>query len=176
MANSKDIKIEDGDYLIIDPSTSEVMGTFGKGDTIYTKEQKNYNNEYESNYGKGRSFMKLYDDYEDMLTTRLTNAEIVFVLKLRKFVSYNDAILRDNFGQGEVLTYDMIADKTKMSYSGVRKLIESLMKKGVLAISKTGTRDKSTLLIRTIHANPNIFIRGTKMSRSTSDLFRNSGW
>jgi hypothetical protein len=123
------VKIENGDYLVIDKETGSVINTINKGDRVIHKEQIEYCKEYDNNFGKGRNFVKLFDDLEDMLTNKLTNAEIVFILKIRKFVSYNDAILRDDFGKGEVLTYDTIAGKTKMSYSGARKIIESLMKK-----------------------------------------------
>jgi len=172
----KNIELGDNEYPIVNSDTGEVIDKFCVGDKITRNQQIEYTQEYDTSFGKGKTFMKIFDDQEDMLTTKLTSAEIAFVLKIRKYVSYNDAVLRDNYGKGEVLTYNTIADNLDISYSGARKLVESLMKKGVLAISKTGTRDNNNILIRTIHANPYIFIRGNKMSRVTSDLFRNSGW
>jgi len=170
---SKEIEIKDGDYVIVNPNTGEFIDTYGEGDKIVHKEQSEHLQKYITNFNKGESFVKVFDKYIPVLGKKLTNPEFGIVMRLIPYVSYQDNVLRNN---KKVLTIQEISELMDMKYDYGRKIIASLIKKGVLGIHKTGCIDKPKVMIKTIVANPYIFVRGIEINRVVAGLFEKTGW
>lgn len=121
--------------------------------------------------------MKLYDDVLEELNKHLTNAEFNFVVRLSKHVSFKDCVLRTNGNMnGKVLDAKDIAVLLNMDDSNVRRLISSLVKKGVLGKHTTGCKDDPSRQIKHITCNPYIFTRGNKINTTIISLFKDTHW
>lgn len=96
----------------IDEDTGEVIcqthGVTTIEDCEPTEEEirkQQFLEKYDPNFNKGARFVKLYDGVLEALTEKLSKAELVFMLKIIKLVSYDDCILRTNgHGHGKFLT------------------------------------------------------------------------
>ncbi len=132
---------------------------------------------YVPNFNKGARFVKLYDGVLELLTKKLTKSELTFMFKLVRLVSYDDGILRiGGHGNGAILDLDGISESTGESYKNCSKLINGLIKKGVIGKHQTGCVENQDILINCYTFNPYILNRGTKMSKTILALFENSGW
>ena len=121
--------------------------------------------------------MKLYDDVLEELSEHLTNAEFNFTIRLAKHVSFKDCVLRSNGNpNGKVLDAKNLAVLMNMDPSTVRRLISSLIKKGVLGRHITGCKDDPTQKFKAITCNPYIFTRGNKVNKTALSLFAGSRW
>ena len=84
--------------------------------------------------------MKLYDVAVPELVKRLTPVEVTFVLLILPLVSYEDCIIRrGNSRQFDIANEREIAELINMEYSKTRRLIKSLIDKGVMGKHETGT-------------------------------------
>jgi hypothetical protein len=63
-----------------------------------------------------------------------------------------------------------------MTHEGVRKVIVSLISKGVLGEHRTGSIDNPKIINKCITVNPYIFMKGCQMNRTIIGLFENSEW
>jgi hypothetical protein len=63
-----------------------------------------------------------------------------------------------------------------LTHEGVRKVIVSLISKGVLGEHKTGSIDNPKILNKCITVNPYIFMKGHSMNRTIIGLFENTEW
>lgn len=170
---------------VVDANTGEITDTFMYGDSYKksTKENKEKALEFltqKDNYvdfNPGVSFVKLYDDVLEELSEHLTNAEFNFTIRLAKHVSFKDCVLRSNGNpSGKVLDAKDLAVLMNMDPSTVRRLISSLIKKGVLGRHITGCKDNPTQKFKAITCNPYIFTRGNKVNKTALSLFADSRW
>ena len=136
--------------VVVNVATNTVTDTFRYGDSYKkkTKEDKKKILEFLAEqekcteFNKGVSFVKLYDDILEELNKHLSGAEFIFTMRLAKHVSYKDCILRTNGNpNGKILDAKDIAALLEMDDSNVRRLISSLVKKGVLGRHVTGCKD-----------------------------------
>ena len=170
---------------MIDATTGSITDTFRYGDSYkkLTKENKKKVLEYLAEedecvaFNEGVSFVKLYDDILEELNKYLSNAEFNFTIRLARHVSYKDCILRTNGNpNGKILDAKDIAALLEMDDSNVRRLISSLVKKGVLGRHTTGCKDDPSKRFKTITCNPFIFTRGNKINNTAISLFMDSRW
>lgn len=132
---------------------------------------------YDPNFNKGVRFVKLYDGVLDALTEKLTKAELVFMLKIVKLVSYDDCILRTNgHGHGKILDLNDIADAIGENYKNCSKLMGGLIKKGVVGKHETGCVENPDIMVKCYTFNPFIISRGVKLNRTIIALFEKTGW
>lgn len=185
LETTKDNKQENVAAYVVDATTGTITDTFRYGDSYkkLTKENKKKVLEYLAkknecvDFNKGASFVKLYDDILEELNKYLTNAEFNFTIRLARHVSFKDCILRTNGNpNGKILDAKDIASLLNMDDSNVRRLISSLIKKGVLGRHVTGCKSNSSKKIKTITCNPFIFTRGNKINNTAIALFMDSRW
>ena len=74
-----------------------------------------------------------------------------------------DNILRNN---GVRMTISDVAKALNQQYETTRKLLKSLENKGVIAVAQVGSIEKPDIKIKSIIANPYIFVRGKCQKRS----------
>lgn len=183
--NQNDIEKDKVVSVVMDVETYEITDTFKYGESYKktTKENKKKILDFLSQekeytiFNKGVSFVKLYDDILDELSKHLSNAEFVFIIRLSKHVSFRDCILRSNGNpNGKILDAKDIAALLDMDDSNVRRLISSLIKKGVLGKHITGCKDDISKKVKAITCNPFIFTRGNKINNTAISLFMDSRW
>lgn len=181
----KETENEEIAAYMIDAESGNITDTFMYGDSYkkYSKENKKKILEFLAQedecavFNEGVSFVKLYDDILEELNKYLTNAEFNFTIRLARHVSYKDCILRTNGNpNGKILDAKDIAALLEMDDSNVRRLISSLIKKGVLGRHTTGCKDDPTKKFKTITCNPFIFTRGNKINNTAISLFMDSRW
>ena len=181
----KETENEEIAAYMIDAESGNITDTFMYGDSYkkYSKENKKKILEFLAqedecvNFNEGVSFVKLYDDILEELNKYLTNSEFNFTIRLARHVSYKDCILRTNGNpNGKILDAKDIAALLEMDDSNVRRLISSLIKKGVLGRHTTGCKDDPTKKFKTITCNPFIFTRGNKINNTVISLFMDSRW
>lgn len=108
---------------------------------------------------------------------RLTATEFSFAMSFADFICYDDCILRKGgHNNGHILTIKELAEDMGVSYDNLRKVVASLVKKGVIGIHKTGSIDKPNIMIKAITVNPYIYCRGSKVNKTILGLFENSKW
>lgn len=177
-------KLNYENVIHIDRETGEVIctseGVTSIEDSTPTEEelkQKEFLEKYDPHFNKGARFVKLYDGVLELLTQKLTKAELVFMFKLVRLVSYEDGILRTGgHGNGVILDLDDIAEIIGENYKNCSKLMNGLIKKGVIGKHQTGCIEKPDILVKCYTFNPYILNRGVKMNRTILALFENSGW
>lgn len=170
---------------VVDANTGEITDTFMYGDSYKksTKENREKAQEFlaqKDNYvdfNTGVSFVKLYDDVLEELSEYLTNTEFNFTIRLAKHVSFKDCVLRSNGNpNGKILDAKDLTFLMNMDPSTIRRLISSLIKKGVLGRHITGCKDDPTQKFKAITCNPYIFTRGNKVNKTALSLFADSRW
>lgn len=170
---------------VVDANTGEITDTFMYGDSYKksTKENREKAQEFlaqKDNYvdfNTGVSFVKLYDDVLEELSEHLTNTEFNFTIRLAKHVSFKDCVLRSNGNpNGKILDAKDLTFLMNMDPSTIRRLISSLIKKGVLGRHITGCKDDPTQKFKAITCNPYIFTRGNKVNKTALSLFADSRW
>jgi hypothetical protein len=177
MSNKKDKKFsikENDPYLIMSNETGEIVGSIGYGDSIRRKEQDEHFKEYDDNFNEGEKFVKIFDKTLSQLIKKLTNGEIAFVIKLLPYISFKDGILRDE--NKKILTINNLAEKMELTHEGVRKVLMSLIAKGVLGEHRTGCIDNPKIINKCITVNPFIFMKGKQMNRTIIGLFEKTEW
>lgn len=171
--------------VVVDVATQTITDTFRYGDSYKKKSKEDKKKILEFlaqedeciEFNKGENFVKLYDDILEELNKHLSLAEFNFTIRLAKHVSFKDCILRTNGNPlGKILDAKDIAALLEMDDSNVRRLISSLVKKGVLGRHTTGCKDDPSKQFKTITCNPFIFTRGNKINNTAFSLFANSRW
>jgi DNA-binding MarR family transcriptional regulator len=160
----------------------EILTEFYNGDSIKRKPKKvpitdKNKNDPTKNYDfkQGDEFVKVYTEAMDIIDKKITNAEARLILRIMKYISYKDGILRDDGKNGNPITIKDISDEYQLTYEGVRKQIYSLIKKGILGEHRTGNKDTKDVK-KFLTVNPYIFLRGTIADKSICGLFEKSGW
>jgi len=174
MKSNKEIELEENDFVIINPHNGELVGKLREGDKVVTKEQSEHQQKYVDNFNKGEKFLKIYEKAMPILAKKLKYNEFTFLMQLLPYVSYKDNILRY---ENKVLDMqDLSTLLPEYSYDTVRRIVPSLIRKGVLGIHKTGCLDRPNIIIKCYTVNPFIVTKGTTMDRTIIGLFEKSGW
>ncbi len=98
-------------------------------------------------------------------------------MSLSDYVCYDDCILRFKGNKnGRILDTHELSELMKIPYSTLRRNISSLMKKGILCISKVGNKYNPTEILEAIVVNPDIYLRGMDINKTVKGLFEKSGW
>jgi hypothetical protein len=175
MGKNKKLKtVTSEKYLVVNDSTGEVVDTINPGDRIVRDKQIKHCKEYDDNFNKGESFVKIFDKTLFLLVEKLTNGEIAFVIKILPYISYNDGILRDE--EKKIININDLAERMEMTYEGVRKVVASLISKGVLGEHRTGSIDNPKIINKCLTVNPYIFLKGKQMNKTIIGLFENTEW
>ncbi len=146
------------------------------GDRVLHKDEKKPTDIYYLDFNKDKSFVKLYGGMTE-LKKRLSNPEFAVAISLSDYVCYEDCILREGgHKSGKILDVHDLCIKLDMNYEQLRKLIASLIKKGILGTHKTGSADNANILMKSITVNPWIYTRGSKVNKMILGLFEKSGW
>ena len=167
---------------VVDRESGEILTEILPGDKIKRKEQeekaKEYLKEHIMNFNKGASFVKLYDDVLEKLGEELTDPEFKVAVRLAKHVSYEDCILRYNgTKKGKILEREDLCDILNMNYKTCSRIINSLIKKGVLGEHRTGSIEGDRKITKTFTCNPFIYTRGKNIEKGVVDYFyEKSGW
>lgn len=126
---------------------------------------------------KDVKFMKLSIAGTQKMLKELTPTEIVMVIGLAQFVSYEDCCIRIG-GRGEVMSAQDIAKALEMDDAKVYRLIKSLEKKGVMGHHITGSilegYEGKAKKVYTV--NPFIYCKGRRVNKAVYDFYRKSGW
>ena len=168
----------------VDKDTGEILGESHGLTTIEDEtltygdiKKKEFLEKYDTNFNKGASFVKLYDGVLEELTKRLSKAELTFMFKIVRLVSYNDCILREGGSKnGRFLDISDIAEATGENYKNCCKLIKGLINKGVIGKHKTGCIENPKIELKCYTFNPYIINRGARLDRTIIALFENTGW
>ena len=172
----KETENEEIAAYMIDAESGNITDTFMYGDSYkkYSKENKKKILEFLAQEDECVNFN---EGILEELNKYLTNSEFNFTIRLARHVSYKDCILRTNGNpNGKILDAKDIAALLEMDDSNVRRLISSLIKKGVLGRHTTGCKDDPTKKFKTITCNPFIFTRGNKINNTAISLFIDSRW
>ena len=164
------MEINDDSWVVIDPNSGEVKNTFNEGDKIIHCKS---DDGIDHNFLKGESFVKVIDKIVPKLKEELTQAEFICAFSLIPYISYMDNILRNN---GVRMTINDVAKALNQQYETTRKLLKSLENKGVIAVAQVGSIEKPDIKIKSIIANPYIFVRGKCQKREICGIFSDSGW
>lgn len=78
--------------------------------------------------------------------------------------------------KGRILDAKTLSELMDIPYKTLYRHINSLMKKGIIAITKVGNKDNPDELIEVYVANPNIYLRGCDVNKTALGLFEKSGW
>lgn len=164
---------------VISTETGEIIEDLYEGDKIIhskNEEKDEQNNKLIYNFNEGVPFVKLYLGVNKM-RKYLTPGEFTIAISLADFVCYEDCIVREGgHHNGKILTISELAEEMEMNYEALRKILSSLKKKGVIAISETGCRDNPKILTKCIIVNPYIFTKGININKTLTGIFNNSNW
>lgn len=162
---------------IVDVETGEILNVINSGDKLIRNKEPD---DIIYNFNDGRMFVKMYHEVLLSLKDELTPAEGWFLTLLSNYVCYQDCCLRKGGRpNGEAFNIKTLAMELNYEYPTTRRLVSSLMKKGLLGYFTTGSKDKpnaKSLCIKLIVVNPYVFTRGNKVSKSVENLFAGAGW
>lgn len=167
---------------VIDTETGEILTDINEGDSIRRKAQKKFINDKNKNdpnknydFKQGDEFVKVYIEAMNIIDSKITNAEARLLLRIMKYISYQDGILREDGKKGRHITIVDISSEYNLTYEAVRKQIYSLIKKGILGEHKTGSKETNDVE-KSLTVNPYIFLRGTISNKTICGLFEKTGW
>lgn len=175
----------DGDeyssLAIVDTNTGEFIRDINVGDVVIDREtilnKKKRADTYSFNFDKGVRFVKLYTNVLKELKKQLTPSEFIFCIMISEFVCYDDCILRyGGHHNGKALRMKDMAELLEMDYQAVRRSVNGLVSKGVLAYYVTGNLETKEVNAKAIAFNPYIYSRGNKIEKYVLELFKDSGW
>ena len=175
-----------GDYktpvgAVINLETGEITREIYDGDTfsIRHSSQTNFMDKYIPVPDRDRPFVKLYTDIIDYLDEHLSLAEFRFIIKLSKIVSYNDCIIRKSPSPlSDIASLHDIAAITKDSYDNTKKIMKSLLNKGIVGKHETGyIVDGYIGKRKTVYTvNPFIFFKGISVNKLVYAFYKDTGW
>lgn len=130
------------------------------------KEKEKY---YAKNFRKDEPYVKLYIGNLVKLKKYLTTAEYALAISLAHFVSWEDCVLRyTDRKQSHLVTQKELAKMLDMDYANLRRLMSSLIKKGIIGKHQSGQifhgneNDKS--IVYTV--NPYIYFKGRNINKT----------
>ena len=109
-----------------------------------------------------RVFVKLYPDAYDALCNICTLAEIQFIGRISRYISYKSGLLKQE--NGKAVTAELIAGEWNYDKSNVYKYIRSLNKKNLICICKNEGEIQ-------YYINPYIFFKGEYINATLTAMF-----
>lgn len=164
---------------VVNSTTGEIIDEFNEGDSYkkITNEQKEYVNSHIKNFNKKEAFVKMYPRIISILAEELSPSEFSFLMKISSYVEYESCVLCYGKGRGKHdLTLKELSMLINIEYSRTTRIINSLIKKGIIGEFKTG--NKKTEKINKIYVvNPYIYYNGNNIDKNVVNYFFNhSGW
>jgi hypothetical protein len=171
----KDLKNENRKLVkyIVDSNSGEITGEIYEGDRIVTNEQDEYKDSHILKFKKGEIFIKAYVNPITLLWQKLNTTEFAIIMALMPYISYQDCILRYKNTPMKLTDMSTVLD---INYDTLRKTIQQLIGKGVLAQTRTGSIKKPNTYINCYVINPYIMFKGTDLCKEIAGLFDGSGW
>ena len=155
---------------LVDSDTGVIKNEIKQGDSvkITRKETKDFLNETEIINDK-EAFIKLYTKIlKDLVKEHLTGAEYDVILCCLEHLNYySGAIVYSN--NGHFLTPQDIEKYTELGKSTITRSINKLVNAKILHKGKTG-KDYQ------LYANPFIFMKGSRINKTLTAMFRKSKW
>ena len=103
-----------------------------------------------------------------MLLKQLSNTELSFLLSLSPYISYGTcALVRDD----NVLNLRDISEITGLNYSFTRRLMASLISKGIIGKFITGSLVADNKLLHAYIVNPYVMSKGRAVDKTVVLLF-----
>lgn len=166
---------------IVDTQSGEIENEIYSGDrlSIRREKQDDYKENHVINFNNGKSFVKIYDEVVPILEKYLTLPEFKFVICLTPHVSFEDCIIRKTHDRtSKILGMKDIAEIHGYKYDYVRKIMSSLIRKGVIGKHETGAILKNADIKKnTVYTvNPYIYFRGSDMITPVHSFYSSSGW
>ena len=116
-------------------------------------------------------YVKLYKNSIKSISQYLTHPEITILLRLMKYVCYEDCVLRTNGNtQGNCLSIKQIGELENIKYDTIRKIINSLKDKKVMAVHFDDIGHKYYTI------NPFIAFRGRMINTNIMEFYTDSVW
>mgnify|MGYP006874531539 FL=1 len=155
--------------LVIDRETGEIIDTINVGDRILRNASLKHLIKQSSlvEFLPNVDYVKIYTGPLKELKRALTGAEMLFVISMLEFISYETGILQHC--NGRALTRKAMAEITGNNVKTVDRLTASLVKKEVIGKHKTGRTICFTV-------NPYLFCKGKMVSRTLMKLYEKSRW
>lgn len=155
---------------LVDSDTGVISNEIRQGDSlkITRKETKDFLKETEVINDK-ETFIKLYTKIlKDLTKEHLTGAEYDVILCCLEHLNYySGAIVHSN--NGNFLTPQDIEKYTELNRRTITRSINKLVTVKILHKGKTG-KDYQ------LYANPFIFMKGSRINKTLTAMFRNSKW
>jgi hypothetical protein len=149
----------------------ELLDEFGEGDRVKVLRENSLKHLARQSelieFLPKSSYVKIYTDPLHELKRSLTGVEMLFVIGLLEFISYETGILQHC--NGRVLNRKGIAEITGSDVKTVDRIIAALVKKEVFGRHKTGKTVCFTV-------NPYLFCRGRMVSKTLMKLYEKSKW
>lgn len=159
---------------IVNPETGKILDYIYSGDKLLHKKEKQSADTYVYDFNKGRDFVKVFSGV-NKLKRKLTDKEFVVAMQMSDYVCYKDCILRaGGHINGTILSLSRLSELIGVEVHNLRKIINSLIEKGVVSITKVG--DKNNKIIKVITVNPYIYSRGTIITREVLSYFDETEW
>jgi len=149
--------------ILIDKETGEIINSLDTGDRIVKKKSKEYL-EDTVEWGKGLSFVKLFDNYFPRVALQLSGGAVALMSILATYIKYGSSLLCNKRNDYPLNNHD-IEEITGLSNKTVSKLMSELVDNKVLARVHTGKSWK-------YFANPYIYCRGSRINKTLEDMFR----
>ena len=128
-------------------------------------------------HNEGVSYMKIYDKCDMEIIDTCSIGEYVFLCKLRRFVSFNENILRlGGIHNGHVLSPKEIASILGMSINSVRDYIKFFKAVEIIGDYQLPCKDNPKITTKCLVINPWVYSKGQYMLVDICDLFANSYW
>lgn len=161
---------------VIDVETGEVLDELYSGDKIVHPQPKP-DDDLVKGYNSDKRFVKLFEGVNELRQYLNNNGEFTTAISLADYICYEDCILRyRGMRKGRILDAKTLSELMDIPYKTLCRHINSLMKKGIIAITKVGNKDNPDELIEVYVANPNIYLRGCDVNKTALGLFEKSGW
>lgn len=161
-------------WIVINPDSGEIIDKINVGDRIIRENSTKQIEKYKLNFNKGVSFLKIYDKSLQMMSETLSQSEMSCAMTLVRFISYEDCILKEP--DGRAIQLKDFKDIFGLSYDRSRKIISSLVSKGVLGKFETGYRENPNKRFKCYVFNPYIATKGTRVNKEVIGLFQESQW
>jgi predicted transcriptional regulator len=160
------IRGDDMDIKLVDSETGEVLNILNEGDKILRAESIEYLTQTVDMKDHG-PYVKVYTKTMFQVAKRLDGVTNQLLNLMISFISYDDGILQHS--NGKPLTRQNIIDMSGLNEKTVDKAIKKLVDNKILGRHKTG---------KAIHytANPFIFMKGRRISKTLYKFFEDSEW
>ena len=125
----------------------------------------------------GGYFMKLYQKCDNLIMDCCTPGEYMFLAKIKRFVSFNENVLRKGGSSvGHLLNAKEIASELGMSVTTVRDYIRFLKATDIIKEYYMPSKDNPKQKNKCICINPWIYSKGKAMLVDVYQMFEKTFW